>query len=225
MSRVVVLVSGTGRNLLALIRAQQAGHLSGDIVGVISSRHQVSALQHAAAVGIPSRVITVAEHPDRARFDAALLEQIALWRGDWVVLAGFMRMLTPAFTDAHAGRLINIHPSLLPAYPGLNTHARVLAAGDREHGATVHFVTPELDAGPAIIQGKISVRPQDGVEHLAERIMVEVEQRIYPQALAWCLQGRVRLEPRLGVCFDGRPLRAPLTLDAVAPHFLAGVPE
>ena len=219
MSRVVVLVSGAGRNLQALIWAHRAGHLGAPLVGVISSRASAPALQHAAAAGLPTAVISPADYPERAAFDAALAQQIAAWRGDWVVLAGFMRILTAGFTESFAGRLLNIHPSLLPAYPGLDTHARVLAAGERVHGATVHFVTPTLDAGPAIIQGQISLTPQDDASGLAERVMAEVEQRIYPQAVAWCVQGRVALDAAQRVCFDGQPLVAPLTLADVAPPF------
>lgn len=212
MKRVAVLLSGEGRNFQALLDARRRGDLEADFVGVISNRPDANGLQRAAAAGVATAIIDHRDYPDRAAFDAALVEQLETWRAEWVVLAGFMRVLTAAFVTRFAGRLLNIHPSLLPRYPGLHTHAAVLAAGDREHGATVHFVTPALDAGPIIIQGQFTVMPEDDASQLAERLMAEVETHIYPQALAWCLDGRVRLIDGHTVCFDGRPLSAPLSL-------------
>lgn len=218
MRRVAVLISGEGRNLQALIDAVGKGAISADLVGVISNRPEAPGLQRAQAAGIPTAVIDHRAHADRAGFDAALQAQLSRWEPDWILLAGFMRILTPGFTQHYRGRLLNIHPSLLPRHPGLHTHARVLAAGDREHGASVHFVTPALDGGPVVIHGQFTVHPQDDEQRLAERVMHEVERRIYPQALSWCVDGRLHLGADDGVYFDGAPLRQPLTLADVSPE-------
>lgn len=219
MRRVAVLISGEGRNLQALIDAVSRGAVDADLVGVLSNRQQAPGLQRATAAGLPTAVIDHGAYADRGSFDAAVMTQLDQWQPDWVLLAGFMRILTPAFTERYRGRLLNIHPSLLPRYPGLQTHARVLEAGEREHGATVHFVTAALDGGPAVIQGQFTVTPQDDAKGLAERVMQEVELRIYPQALSWCVEGRLRLEAGDQVYFDDAPLPQPLTLADVSPEF------
>lgn len=219
MRRIAVLISGEGRNLQALIDAVQKRALDAELVGVLSHRPQAPGLQRAGAAAVPTAVVDHRAYADRAAFEAALTAQLEHWRPDWIALAGFMRILTPGFTQRYRGRLLNIHPSLLPRHPGLHTHARVLAAGEREHGATVHFVTAALDGGPAVIQGQFTVSPQDDVEALARRVMQEVEVRIYPQALSWCVDGRLRLEAGDQVYFDDAPLRQPLTLADVSPEF------
>lgn len=188
MKRVVVLISGRGRNLQALIAAQQRDVLGAQIVAVISNRADAEGLERASAAGIATQVVPHADYADRAAFDRALAQAIDAHRPDFVVMAGFMRIVGTEFIRRYRGRMINIHPSLLPKYPGLKTHQRALEAGDAEHGATVHFVTEELDGGPAIIQGRFTIRPEDTVEHLAARVMQEIEVKIYPQAVAWLVR-------------------------------------
>ena len=191
-ARIAVLVSGQGRNLQALIDACAAGHIHGQIVGVISNRAGIPALQRAAQAGLPCFTLLHTAYADRSSFDAALQAQLDALQPDIVVLAGFMRVLGDAFVQHFDGRLINVHPSLLPKYPGLNTHQRALEAGDSEHGATVHFVSTELDGGAAIIQGSVRVAAQDTTRSLAERVMHEVEIRILPQAVAWMARGELK---------------------------------
>lgn len=209
--RVVVLISGEGRNLQALIDHAAAGHLPGRIVAVVSNRAEAFGLRRAAAAGIATAVVAHQAYGSREAFDAELMRVIDGFAPDVLVLAGFMRILTPAFTAHYEGRAINVHPSLLPRHKGLHTHAAALAAGDAEHGATVHFVTAALDGGPSIIQGAFSMPPKIDASQLAERVMGEVEQKILPQALCWLLRGRVRLEGQAAL-FDGQPLEAPLAL-------------
>lgn len=191
--RIVVLISGNGRNLQALINACAAEQITGDIVGVISNKAGAYGLQRAQQANIPHWVIPHQEFNDRESFDAALQAQIDQLQPDLVVLAGFMRILTDSFVRHFLGRMINIHPSLLPKYPGLNTHQRALDAGDTEHGATVHFVTPELDGGPAVLQAKLNIANGDDATTLAKRVMEEVELTLYPQAVADYCAGRVAL--------------------------------
>ncbi|HZW60341.1 MAG TPA: phosphoribosylglycinamide formyltransferase [Woeseiaceae bacterium] len=207
-SAAAVLISGGGSNLQAFIDAVAAGRLDLDLSVVISNRDDAGGLERARRAGIPARVIANRDFPDRAGFDSAIAAEITHHGAGLVILAGFMRILGPAFVAQFAGRLLNIHPSLLPAYPGLDTHARVLAAGERWHGCTVHFVTEELDGGPRIIQGRVPVRPHDDVDALARRVLA-VEHRIYPRAAALWAAGRLAL--REGQCWlDGAPLEEPL---------------
>jgi phosphoribosylglycinamide formyltransferase-1 len=202
---VVVLVSGSGSNLQAIIDA--AGHdLDVEVRAAISNRRDCLALERARQAGIPCVFVDPKAHADRAAYDAALAEAIDAFRPGLVVLAGFMRILSDAFVRRYQGRLINIHPSLLPKYRGLDTHARCLAAGDREHGATVHFVVPELDAGPTILQARVPVLPGDTAEALAARVL-EQEHRIYPVAIDWFAKGRLTLEDGMAL-LDGRPVHA-----------------
>lgn len=203
-----MLISGAGRNLKAIIRACEDGRIAGRIVGVLSDRADAPGLQFARRAGIESRVVLASGFSDRSQFDAALLETLDAWAPDMVVLAGFMRILGADFVQRYRGRLLNIHPSLLPHYPGLRTHQRVLENGDAEHGATVHFVTEELDGGPAIIQGRLMVDPQDTEQTLAERVMQQIELRIYPQAVAWMANGALRLGEN-GPELNGRTLKSP----------------
>ena len=191
MKRVVVLISGQGRNLQALIEAQQKNILGATIVAAISNRADAQGLERARAANIPVEVVPHIAYAERAAFDEELAQAIERHAPDIIVMAGFMRVVGDAFIRRFRGRLLNIHPSLLPKYPGLNTHQRVLDAGDAEHGATVHFVTEELDGGPALIQGRLSVQAQDTVQTLAERVMLEIETKIYPQAIAWLARGQI----------------------------------
>ena len=199
-SRVVVLVSGRGSNLQALIDA------GCPIAEVVSNVPGAPALERARAAGIAAHTIDHRKYRSRAAFDAALAERIdGPGRADLVVLAGFMRVLGPAFTQRFAGRLINVHPSLLPAFPGLKTHERALAAGAAEHGCTVHFVNEELDAGPIIAQARVRVRPGDGPDSLAARVLAE-EHRLLPRTILRLLAGRIRLRDG-EVRIDGRRVR------------------
>ncbi len=190
---VVVLVSGRGSNLQAIINAITHGELAADIRAVISSEPDAPALARARAAGIPTHVVNHRDFPARDQFDQALMQRIEAYQPQLVVLAGFMRILGKAFIDRYTGRLINIHPSLLPAFPGLNTHARALQSGATYHGASVHFVTHAVDGGPVIIQAAVPVLPDDVPETLAERVLME-EHRIYPKAIGWFLAGRLSVE-------------------------------
>ncbi|WP_038018106.1 phosphoribosylglycinamide formyltransferase [Thermithiobacillus tepidarius DSM 3134] len=191
--RIVALVSGRGSNLQAILDAVADGAVPAELAAVVSNVPGAYALERAARSGVPTAVLRHRNFPDRAAYDAALAELIDGYRPDLVVLAGFMRLLTPAFVARYHGRLVNIHPSLLPAFPGLHTHRRALEQGVKLHGATVHFVSEDVDAGPIIIQAAVPVLDDDTPESLAERVLAQ-EHRIYPQALAWIGQGLVRLE-------------------------------
>lgn len=184
--RVVVLLSGRGSNFRAIAEAQ----LPIDIVAVVGNRPQAAGLAYARERGLTAVALDHTEHPDRAAFDALLADEVARHRPDLVVLAGYMRILSPAFIARFEGRLLNIHPSLLPAFPGLKTHERALAEGVKIHGCTVHFVTAELDHGPIVIQAAVPVRADDTAADLAARVL-EQEHRIYPQAIRWFAEGRL----------------------------------
>ena len=216
--RLAVLISGQGRNLQAILDAVAARTLPVTVAGVVSNRAEAGGLDRARAAGVPVLVVPHTDFADRAAFDAALLTQLEALRPDYVAMAGFMRVLGDAVIRRLRGRMVNIHPSLLPKHRGLHTHRRVLETGDPEHGASVHYVTEELDGGPVAIQGRFSVRPQDNERTLAERVMQEVELKIYPQALAWMARGELRWTEQ-GLRFRGKPLAAPLTLDDLEPEF------
>ena len=190
MKSIVILVSGRGSNMEAIVRAAIPG---ARIAAVISNRPDAKGLQFAAEQGIATAVVDHKAYADREAFDTALAESIEAYAPDLVVLAGFMRVLTDGFVRRFEGRLLNIHPSLLPSFPGLHTHRRALEAGVRVHGATVHFVTPALDCGPVVIQAVVPVIDGDDEERLAARVLVE-EHRIYPQAVRWFVDGRLRLD-------------------------------
>lgn len=211
-ARIAVLVSGRGRNLEALIQACGDGRIRGEVVGVLSNREDAPALSRARDAGIHTGVVVHGEFPDRESFDLALGDALAALRPDIVVLAGFMRVLGQGFVRRQRGRMINIHPSLLPRHPGLHTHRRALEAGDPEHGATVHFVTDELDGGPCVIQGRLSVQPQDTPDLLADRVMTDVETRILPQAVAWMAERLLNLGEDGRAEWRGRALDSPLQL-------------
>lgn len=200
MKKIVILISGRGSNMEALLQAR----LPCEIAAVISNRADAAGLKTAQAHGIPTQVIAHRDYPDRDSFDAALAQAIDLYQPHLVVLAGFMRILTPAFVARYRGRLINIHPSLLPAYPGLHTHERALRDGVKIHGCTVHFVTADLDHGPIIIQAAVPVLQGDTAETLAARVLHE-EHRIYPQAVRWLCRDEVHLDEQGRVSLDRLP--------------------
>jgi len=209
--RLVVLISGTGRNLQAIMDAISDGRLHARLAAVISDQADAYGLERARRAGIPALTLPAAGH-SRETYNAALAERIDAFDADHVALAGFMRILGHAFVTRYRGRMLNIHPSLLPEYRGLHTHERVLAAGERWHGASVHFVTDELDGGPVVLQGRVPVRAGDDAETLARRVMSDVEVRIYPLALAWLVDGRLTLRGS-AAWLDGERLEAPRQLD------------
>jgi phosphoribosylglycinamide formyltransferase-1 len=210
-TRVAVLISGEGSNLQALIDAATAGRLGASIVAVVSNRGAARGLERARSAGIEALHLPARRGQERADYDQALAALLRPRAPDLIVLAGFMRILGPELVDSFAGRMLNLHPSLLPKYPGLATHERVLEAGDRWHGATVHFVTAALDAGPAIIQYRLPVRGGDTAESLAQRVHVG-EHIILPRAVAWFAAGRLRLVGG-SVMLDGRALDEPVAVD------------
>jgi len=187
MKSIVILVSGRGSNMEAIVRAGIPG---ARIAAVISNRADAAGLAFAARQGIETVVVAHADYAERSQFDAALRDAIDAYAPDLVVLAGFMRVLGEDFVRHYAGHLLNIHPSLLPAFPGLHTHQRALDAGVKLHGASVHFVTAELDGGPIVIQAVVPVLPDDDEDSLASRVLAE-EHRIYPQAVRWFVEGRL----------------------------------
>lgn len=191
MKSIVVLISGSGSNLQAIIDACAAGFIAGRISAVISNKAGVFGLQRAAEADIPTVVLDHKTFPDRQSYDAALQQAIDSYQPDLVVLAGFMRILTAEFVGHYQGRLLNIHPSLLPKYQGLHTHQRALDAGDSQHGCSVHFVTAELDGGPVVLQAKVPIFSGDDAAVIAERVH-EQEHRIYPLVVRWFCQGRLQ---------------------------------
>ena len=193
MKNIVILISGRGSNMEALIAARDAGRLPVNIAAVISNRPDAKGLETAAKAGIATHYIDHKAFAGREAFDAALAECIDGFAPDLVVLAGFMRILTADFVRHYEGRLMNIHPSLLPSFPGLHTHQRALEEGVRIHGCTVHFVTAELDHGPVIIQAAIPVLDGDDEAALAARILVQ-EHKVYPQAVRWFAEGKLSLD-------------------------------
>ncbi len=193
MRSIVILISGRGSNMEAIVRAAQSEQWPARIAAVISNRADASGLEFAAQRGIPTAVIPSRDYATRAQFDSALREKIDTFAPDLVVLAGFMRILTAPFVEHYHGRMLNIHPSLLPSFPGLATHRQALVAGVKLHGATVHFVTPDLDHGPIVAQVAVPVQEEDSEEALAERVL-EQEHVIYPRAVRWFIDGRLRLD-------------------------------
>ncbi len=188
--KLVVLISGNGSNLGAIIKEIQQGSLDAEIAEVLSNRSNVYGLTRAQEANIPASVINNHDYASREDFDQALIHKIDQHKPDLIVLAGFMRILTDAFVEHYMGKLINIHPSLLPKYQGLNTHQRVLDAGDSEHGATVHYVIPELDSGPVILQARIPIQKRDDANSLKERIH-RLEHQLYPEAIRRIASGQV----------------------------------
>ncbi|MCB1737319.1 MAG: phosphoribosylglycinamide formyltransferase [Gammaproteobacteria bacterium] len=210
---VVVLISGGGSNLQALIDAIEDGALKVEIRAVISNRGDALGLKRAERAGIPAIVLDNHAFPDRDAYEARLRALIDRFAPGLVVLAGFMRILEAKTVNHYLGRMVNIHPSLLPQFQGLRTHARALEARVERHGASVHFVTPELDGGPVIVQVAVPVHPDDDVDRLAARVL-RWEHRIYPLAVTWFAEGRLILRDDV-VEFDGRRLDAPLRFDPV----------
>lgn len=188
----MILISGRGSNMQAIVEAAQQERWPARIAAVISNRADAKGLAYAAQHGIPALTVASADYASRALFDAALQEAVDVFEPDLLVLAGFMRILTPGFVAHYAGRLLNIHPSLLPSFPGLATHEQALAAGVKLHGATVHFVTAELDHGPIVAQAAVAVHADDTPDTLAERILVQ-EHQMYPRAVRWFIEGHLKL--------------------------------
>lgn len=191
-TRCVVLISGRGSNLSAILQATRASDYPAMVVGVVSNKAEAAGLQLARDGGIPVSVVPNADYPDRASYDQALQSAVDAYAPDLVILAGFMRILTPGFVAHYAGRIINIHPSLLPSFTGLHTHQRALDTGVRLHGCTVHFVTAELDHGPIIVQAAVPVHDDDDAETLAARVLA-LEHRLYPQAVRWFAENRLHI--------------------------------
>ena len=206
MKRIVVLISGRGSNMEAMLKAR----LPVDIAAVISNEPAAGGLVTAQALGIATAVVPHRAFADRTAFDEALAAEIDRHQPDFIILAGFMRVLTENFVARYLGRMVNIHPSLLPSFPGLHTHRRALEAGVRIHGCTVHFVTPGLDSGPIIIQAAVPVLPNDTEDLLAARVL-EQEHRIYPQAVRWLCEARVQL----GAAGSVSIIRASATIGAL----------
>jgi len=209
MKSIVILISGRGSNMQAIVNAARREQWPCRIAAVVSNRADAAGLSFAAQQGIPTAVVPSKEFASRDAFDAELRAAIDSFAPDLVVLAGFMRILTPAFVAHYAGRMLNIHPSLLPAFPGLATHRQALAAGAQTHGATVHFVTAELDHGPIVDQASVPVLPGDSEETLAQRVL-EQEHVIYPRAVRRFVEGRLHVDA------DGVVHTAPVASDTCA---------
>jgi phosphoribosylglycinamide formyltransferase-1 len=205
---VAILISGRGSNMLAIAEAARAGRIPVRVAAVVSDRPDAAGLASARDLGLPTVALSPKSFPDRASYDDALRAEVEAFSPGLVILAGFMRILSAGFVRAFGGRLFNIHPSLLPKYPGLHTHRRVLEAGDAWHGCTVHFVTEELDAGPAVIQARVRVRPGDTEDSLSARVH-QWEHIIYPEATGWFAAGRLALREGLP-WLDGARLASPV---------------
>jgi len=204
MKNIVVLISGNGSNLQAIIDACEQKKINGTIRAVFSNKADAFGLERARDAGIAAHALGASQFASREAFDRELVQEIDAYAPDVVVLAGYMRILSPAFVAHYAGRLLNIHPSLLPKYPGLHTHRQVLDNGDEEHGTSVHFVTDELDGGPVILQAKVPVFAGDSEEDVTARVQAQ-EHAIYPLVISWFVDGR--LEMRDGAAWlDGAPL-------------------
>lgn len=199
--RIVVLISGSGTNMLNIAEACQNNQIAGDVVAVISNRADAGGLQKAQALGIATEVLAHQSFASREDYDAALVACVQHYQPDLIVLAGFMRVLTPVFVSAFADRILNIHPSLLPKYKGLHTHQRALEAGDAEHGVSVHFVTDELDGGPVVLQARVPIFDGDDVADLQERVH-EQEYRIYPLVIRWFCANRLSLTSQGAILDD-----------------------
>jgi phosphoribosylglycinamide formyltransferase-1 len=205
---VVVLISGGGSNLQVFIDAVASNALDIRISAVISNRPDAAGLARATRAGIDTLVLQNTDYPDRTEFDAALAAAIEDYHPDLIILAGFMRILTASFVNRFADRILNIHPSLLPKYPGLHTHHRALEDGESQHGCTVHLVTEELDGGPCIIQGQVPILNDDNTERLAKRVL-KVEHTIYPQAVNLIASGRLTIKDSK-LWLDGQPMQEPI---------------
>ncbi len=205
--KTAVLISGSGTNLQAFIDAVEDGSLDLELTVVFSNNPDAYGLERAEQAGIPTACIQHADFLNRESFDRAVIAELDRFEPELLILAGFMRILSPSFVAHYSGKILNIHPALLPLYPGLNTHQRVLDAGDAWHGSTVHFVTEELDGGPRILQGRLPVQPGESADELATRVQA-IEHRVYPEAAGWVGSGKVVF--RDGKCWvDGRHAEEP----------------
>jgi phosphoribosylglycinamide formyltransferase-1 len=216
--RLAILISGRGSNMEAVAKACRDKRVAASVAVVIADHAEAGGLAVARELGIETAVVSRTSFPDRAAFERGIIDQIEAHRADIIVLAGFMRVLSPEFTSRYEGRLINIHPALLPKHKGLHTHGRVLEAGDAEHGASVHFVTAELDGGPVVLQSRIAVRPAETENELAARVL-KTEHVILPKVIGWLADGRLVWRDGKG-WLDGRALDAPVVenFDAVKGH-------
>jgi phosphoribosylglycinamide formyltransferase 1 len=210
MSRlpIAILISGRGSNMRVIAERAAAGNLPVEVRVVVSDKPSAAGLRIAEAMNITTRVLEPRCFPDRPAYDRALVELLAQYQPQLIVLAGFMRILTSDFIGAFAARMLNVHPSLLPKYPGLHTHRRCLEAGDAEHGVSIHFVTEQLDGGPVVLQAEVPVLPGDTEITLSARVQ-QAEHRMYPQAIDWFARGRLLLKDGRA-WLDGKPLDAPL---------------
>ncbi len=213
--RIAILISGRGSNMTAILRACLAGELHAQVVAVISDRADAAGLASARDLGAPTTTVQRAAGAATEALEAELAAAIDAARAEVVALAGFMRILSAPFVTRYLGRMLNVHPSLLPAYRGLHTHRRVLDAGEHAHGASVHYVTPELDAGPVVLQSRVQVRPDDTESELAARVL-RTEHVIYPRVLGWVAQGRLKWHDA-AVWLDGARLESPILEDFRAP--------
>ncbi|MEJ2128967.1 MAG: phosphoribosylglycinamide formyltransferase [Woeseiaceae bacterium] len=209
--KTAVLISGSGSNLQSFIDKVATGEIDLDLCVVFSNKPDAYGLERASKAGIGTECLQHGDYADRETFDRAVAATLDSYAPDLIILAGFMRILSPWFVDHYEGRILNIHPALLPAYPGLDTHQRVLDAGEQWHGSTVHFVTEVLDGGPLILQGRLEVRKGESADELCARVQA-LEHQIYPQAADWFGQGRI--EFRDGQTWlDGEPLASPVVID------------
>lgn len=204
MKKLVVLISGNGSNLQSILDACESGRINGSVAAVFSNKASAYGLTRAQQASVPAHVLSAQDFADRDAFDRQLMQQIDAYAPDLVVLAGYMRILSPAFVAHYHDRLLNIHPSLLPKYPGLHTHRQALANGDAEHGTSVHFVTDELDGGPIILQARVPVFADDDETEISARVQHQ-EHAIYPLVISWFVEGRLQM--RAGKAWlDGEPL-------------------
>lgn len=204
MKKIVVLVSGKGTTLQAIMDACRRREINGKVVAVFSDNADALALQRARQAGVPACTVPIAHYPHREAYDLQLIKEINFFQPDLLLLAGFMRILSPAFVAHFQQRMLNIHPSLLPHYPGLNTHRKALANGDKEHGTSVHFVTDTLDGGPVILQAKVPIFDGDTLAELKARVQHQ-EHRVFPLAAGWFLDGRLLMRDN-AVWLDGEKL-------------------
>lgn len=213
--RLAILVSGRGSNMAAIARACAAHTIDAQVASVVADRSDAAGLEAAHALGIDAFAVLPAAHASRAQFEAALAARLDACKPDLVILAGFMRILGDAFVAHYRGRMLNIHPSLLPKYKGLHTHRRALAAGDTVHGCSVHYVTEELDGGPVVLQGRLRIAPGEDEQQLSARVQA-LEHILYPRTIGWIAAGRLAWRDD-GAWLDGKPLTAPITEDFDGP--------
>lgn len=209
--RTAILISGSGTNLQAFIDATAGGELDLELAVVFSNDPHAYGLERAENAGIPTSCLQHGDFPDRETFDRAVIEELDRWNPDLLILAGFMRILSASFVKHYEGRILNIHPALLPKYPGLNTHQRAIDAGDEWHGSTVHFVTEELDGGPLLLQGRLKIDPAESADDLMRRVQA-VEHKIYPQAAGWFASGKAKFVGG-ATWLDGLRADQPVVLD------------